>query len=126
MFFMKSSCFVSIFYCFYLETWIHSKKILNQTKKTVWVLHFFPSTFFEDQFYFIFSKKKFKEIFCPQDMIGLLRSNLGIFAIAIAKVWCCLGFYFDLSGVVFWEHIHPSKLHSSWEEGWQDSSSLRI
>ena len=44
-----------------------------------------------------------KEIFCPQDMIGLLRSNLGIFS--IAKVWCCLGFYI--------EHIHPSTLHSS-------------
>ena len=44
-----------------------------------------------------------KEIFfCPQDMIGLLRSNLGIFS--IAKVWC-LGFYVVLPGVV--ESTHP-------------------
>ena len=40
--------------------------------------------------------------FCPQDMIGLLRSNLGIFS--IAKVWC-LGFYVVLPGVV--ESTHP-------------------
>ena len=53
-----------------------------------------------------------KEIFfVPQDMIGLLRSNLGIFS--IAKV----GFYIDLPGVVIWQHIHPSTLHSFWEEG---------
>ena len=65
-----------------------------------------------------------KEIFCPQDMIGLLRSNLGIFS--IAKVWCCLGFYIALPGVVIWQHIHPSTLHSFWEEGWQDSSCLRF
>ena len=51
-----------------------------------------------------------KRFFCPQDMIGLLRSNLGIFS--IAKVWCCLGFYIDLPGVVIWQHIHPSTLHS--------------
>ena len=47
---------------------------------------------------------------CPQDMIGLLRSNLRIFS--IAKVWCCLGFYIDLPEVVIWQHIHPSTLHS--------------
>ena len=58
--------------------------------------------------------------FCHQDMIGLLRSNLGFFS--AAKVWCCLGFYIDLPGVVIWQHIHPSTLYSYWEEDWQDSS----
>jgi len=53
-----------------------------------------------------------KEIFFDP---RLLRSNLRIFS--VAKVWCCLGFYIDLPGVVIWQHIHQSMLHSSWEEG---------
>ena len=44
---------------------------------------------------------------------------------SIAKVWCCNG-YIDLPGVVIWQHIHPSTLHSSWEESWQDSSFLGL
>ena len=43
---------------------------------------------------------------------------------SVAKVWCCM-VYIDLPGVVIWQHIHPSTLHSYWEEGWQDSSCLR-
>ena len=44
--------------------------------------------------------------------------------LSIARVWCCLGFYIDLPGDVIWQHIHPSTLHSYWEEGWQDSNCL--
>ena len=55
-------------------------------------------------------------------MIGLLRSNLGIFLLRkFGIVWV----YIDLPGVVIWQHIHPSTLYSYWEEGWQDSSCLR-
>ena len=63
-----------------------------------------------------------KEIFCPQDMIGLSRANLGIFLLRMFGVVCV---YIDLPGVVFWQHIHPSTLHLYWKEGWQDSSCLR-
>ena len=50
-----------------------------------------------------------KRFFCPQDMIGLLRSNLGIFLLRkFGVVWV----YIDLPGVVIWQHIHPSTLHS--------------
>ena len=52
-------------------------------------------------------------------MIGLLRSNLGIFLLRkFGVAWI----YIDLPGVVIWQHIHPFMLHSYWEEGWQDSS----
>ena len=62
-----------------------------------------------------------KEIFfCPKDMIGLLLSNLGIFQLQEFVVWV----FIDLPGVVIWQHIHPSTLHSYWEEGWQDSNCL--
>ena len=69
----------------------------------------------------------FKRVFFwPQDMIGFLRSNLGIFLLRkFGVVWV----YIDLPGVVIWQHIHLSTLHSFWEKGWQDSScflGLRI
>ena len=55
-------------------------------------------------------------------MIRLLRSNLVIFLLRkFSVVWV----YIDLPGVVIWQHIHPSMLHSYWEEGWQDSSCLK-
>ena len=66
----------------------------------------------------VFSTSKKMRFFCPQDMIGLLRSN--------HCDWCCLCLYIYLPGVVIWQHIHPSTLHSFWEEGWQDSSCLRF
>ena len=55
-----------------------------------------------------------KRFFCPHDMIGLLQSNLGIFLLGkFGVVWV----YIDLPGVVIWQHIHSSTLHSYWEEG---------
>jgi len=51
----------------------------------------------------------FKRFFLPQDMIGLLRPNLGIFLLRkFGVVWV----YIDLPGVVIWQHIHLSTLHS--------------
>ena len=46
-----------------------------------------------------------KRFFRPQDMIGLLQSILGIFRLRkFGVVWV----YFDLPGVVIWQHIHPT------------------
>ena len=80
------------------------------------------TNFYGGKFNLLFFKFFFKEIFCPQDTIGLLRSNLGILLLRkFGIVWV----YIDLPGVVIWQHIHPSTLHLYWEEDWQDSSCLR-
>ena len=53
-----------------------------------------------------FSKSLFKKRFCcPQDMIGLLRSDLRI----IAKVWCCMGLYWSARGCNLTAH---SSIHA--------------
>jgi len=50
-----------------------------------------------------------KKFVCPQDMIGLLRSNIGIDLLQnIGVVWV----YIDLPVDVIWQHINLSTLHS--------------
>ena len=49
--------------------------------------------------------RSLQDFFCPQDMIGLLRSNLGIFQLQEFVVWV----FIDLPGVVIWQHIHTEK-----------------
>ncbi len=65
-----------------------------------------------------------RDFFCPQNMIGLLWSNLGIFS--IAKVWRVSGFLnWSSRGCNLAAHL---SIHAScyWKEGWQDSSCLRF
>ena len=52
----------------------------------------------------------FQRYFCPQDMIGLLRSDLNIFLLwKFGIVWV----YIDLPGVVIWQtFIHPRFIHT--------------
>ena len=62
----------------------------------------------------LLKKKIVKRFFRPEDMIGLLKSNLRIFLLReFGVVWI----YIDLPGIVIWQHIHPSTLHSYLEEG---------
>ena len=58
----------------------------------------------------------FNRFFCPQDMIGLLRSNLGIFWLQKFGVYTYGRVYIDLPGVVICQHIHPSTLLSYTEK----------
>ena len=52
----------------------------------------------------------FKEIYLYRGMIWLfIRSNLGIF---LLRKFGVVLVYIELPGVVIWQHIHPSTLHS--------------
>ena len=89
-----TSILLNIFICWSKPVWLCSAGIMpffDLTNVHNYIVYNLASKELELVFEPIVSISFFKrDFFCPQDMIGLLRSNLGIFS--IAKVWCCLGF----------------------------------
>ena len=117
------------FIVLYFDFWFYFWNILNTTISSMtWLFWINAMKFLLKEILGarnLCGKKYFavsKIFFCPQYIIGLLRSNLGIFQLwKFVVVWV----YIDLLGVVIWQHIHPSMLHLFWKEGWQESSCLR-
>ena len=64
-----------------------------------------------------------KDFFVPRTWSGCYDQISEFF---LLRKFHVVRVYIYLPGVVIWQHIHPSTLHSFWEEGWQDSSCLRF
>ena len=71
-----------------------------------------PSGYFMYKVFMVPNVNFLKEFFCPQDMI---KSQNYFYCESLVLSGFIL-INIDLPGVVIWRHIHPSTLHSYWED----------